>query len=139
MLLKTDIVENRTQVKNIFPTSTAAINSNSVELSAIVSWKQDLYNTTAPSSMITIHVTNLRCWESPAQSESLILNNILLDIFGVQLWISCHNCCLCGVLELVQMVSHLRVLFSKSICIRLWWHLNIEKFLALLEKIFWKT
>ena len=62
-----------------FPASTAAINSASVELRAIVSWNRALHSTAAPASLITIPVTDLRCWESPAQSESLIPNRVLQD------------------------------------------------------------
>ena len=54
-----------------FPASTAAMNYASVELSAIVSWNRYLQRIAPPASLITIPVTDLRCVESPAQSESL--------------------------------------------------------------------
>ena len=81
------------------PASTAAINSASVELSTIVSWNRYLHSTAAPANMITILVTDLRCQEFPAQSESLIPNNVYEIFAGVQLSIFHHSCCLCKVLE----------------------------------------
>ena len=73
-------METKRTVKMYLPASTAAMNSASVELSAIVSWNRDLYRIAPPAILITIPVTDLRCLESPAQSESLVHNNVFMEM-----------------------------------------------------------
>ena len=81
MLRDSDTVEDRAYVMKIFPASTVAINSSSVVLSAIVSWRRNLQSITTPASMITMPVTDLQWFESPTQWESLIPIKILLNSF----------------------------------------------------------